>query len=69
MKRLSLVLVFAGAALSGCIVAPVGPGYYGHRRPVVVVPAVQAPPPVVIVRPGYGGRSDDGYGRRWRRND
>lgn len=69
MKSLSLVAVLAAAALSGCVVAPVGPGYYGHRRPVVVAPAVVAPPPpVVIVRPGYDGRGY-GYGRRWQRDD
>ncbi|WP_326539811.1 hypothetical protein [Pseudorhodoferax sp.] len=68
MKRLSLVAVLAAAALSGCVVAPVGPGYYGYRRPVVVAPAVVAPP-VVVVRPGYDGRPDYGYGRRWRRDD
>lgn len=67
MKALSLPLVLA-AALSGCVVAPVGPGYHGHRRPVVVAPAVVAPPPVVVVRPGYDRRFDDGHGRRWRRD-
>ncbi|RCW70184.1 hypothetical protein [Pseudorhodoferax soli] len=74
MKRLSLLAVLAVAALSGCVVAPVGPGYYGYRRPVVVAPPVVGPP-VVIVRPGYEGRpryDDDrgyGHGRRWRRDD
>lgn len=76
MKRLSLLAVLAAAALSGCVVAPVGPGYYGYRRPVVVAPPVVGPP-VVIVRPGYEGRprydDDRGYGyrdgRRWRRDD
>ncbi len=68
MKRLSLLAVVAVATLSGCVVAPVGPGYYGYRRPVVVAPAVVAPPPVVVVRPGYDGRGY-GYGRRWRHDD
>jgi hypothetical protein len=67
MKRLSLLAALAAATLSGCVVAPVGPGYYGHRRPVVVAPAVVAPP-VVVVRPGYDDRGY-GYGRRWRRDD
>lgn len=72
MKHLSLVAVLAGAALSGCVVAPVGPGYHGYRRPVVVAPAVVAPPPVVVVRPGrpgYDRRPDDRDGRRWRYRD
>lgn len=77
MKRLSLLAVLAATALSGCVVAPVGPGYYGYRRPVVVAPPVVGPP-VVIVRPGYEGRpryryrdndDDRGYGRRWRHDD
>ncbi len=83
MKKLVLVAVLAVATLSGCVVAPVGPGRYGHR-PVVVGPAVVGPP-VVVVRPepyrhgrgydrGYDrhdryDRGDDrGYERRWRRD-
>lgn len=76
MKRLSCAAVLACVALSGCVVAPVGHGYYG-RRPVVVAPAVVGPPPVVVVRPGYGRGYDryerrdheDGRGRGWRRED
>lgn len=68
MKHLSLAAVLASAALSGCVVAPVGPGYHGHRRPVVVAPAVVAPP-VVVVRPGYDRRPDYREGRRWRHRD
>lgn len=73
MKRLPLLAVLAVAGLTGCVVAPVGPGYYHRQRPVVVAPP--PPPPVVIVRPGYDDRRwDRGYrydrqdrdGRRWR---
>lgn len=68
MRKLSLAAVLVAAALSGCVVAPVGPGYHTHRRPVVVAPAVVAPPPVVIVRPGYDAPGYGyGDGRRWRR--
>lgn len=69
MKRLLSIAVLACAGLSGCVVAPVGRGYYGHGRPVVVAPA----PPVVVVRPGhpgypgYGGPGWYGDGRGWRR--
>lgn len=77
MKRLSLIAVLSVAGLTGCVVAPVGPGYYHRSRPVVVAPP---PPPAVIVRPGYddrhwdrGHRHDryeryDRDGRRWRRD-
>lgn len=82
MKSLSIVAVLACTVLSGCVVAPVGPGYYRHR-PVVVGPAVVGPPPVVVVRPGYGRGYDrhdhydrddrggryDRRGRGWRNDD
>jgi len=62
-KRLSALAAAAGLAflLSGCIVAPIGPGpvavYPG--RPVYVEPA----PVVVVPAPGYYR----GWGyRRWR---
>jgi hypothetical protein len=45
--KLLIALVF-GAALSGCIVTPVGP----PRRAYVGV-GVVAPAPVVVVRGGY----------------
>lgn len=45
--KLLIALAF-GAALSGCIVAPVGP----PRRAYVGV-GVVAPAPVVVVRGGY----------------
>lgn len=74
MKRLSLLAILAVAGLSGCVVAPVGPGYHHRHRPVIVAPP---PPPAVIVRPGYDdrrwdrGRRHDRYdrdGRRWHRD-
>ena len=45
--KLLIGLVF-GAALSGCVVAPVGP-----PRPAYVGVGVVAPAPVVVVRGGY----------------
>ncbi|GAA4322768.1 hypothetical protein GCM10023144_03050 [Pigmentiphaga soli] len=51
MKRFLLPLC-AAAALSGCVVAPVGPGPVVYR-PAVVAPARVYVPPVVV-RPGYG---------------
>lgn len=68
MKRLFSIALLACAGLSGCVVAPVGPGY-GYGRPVVAAPVVvePVPPPVVVVRPGYGGPGWYGYGGRWRR--
>jgi hypothetical protein len=47
-----LIALGIGAALSGCVVAPVGP-----PRAYVGV-GVVAPAPVVVVREGY-------YWRRW----
>lgn len=46
-------LLLAGIAVtaSGCVVAPVGPGY--AYRPVRVAPVVVAPAPVVVVRRPY----------------
>ncbi|HEY2807826.1 MAG TPA: hypothetical protein VGI91_03445 [Steroidobacteraceae bacterium] len=41
-----LAAVVLGAALSGCVVAPIGPG----RRAYV---GVVVPPPVVVVGGGY----------------
>jgi hypothetical protein len=52
--KLLIVLGF-GALLSGCVVAPVGPG-----RAYVGVAA-----PAVVVRPYYYGHYYYGYGRRW----
>jgi hypothetical protein len=50
VKRLFKVLIPLGLALTaGCVVAPVGPGYYGARVGVV------APAPVVVVRPYHYG--------------
>lgn len=71
MKKLVLVAVVAVATLSGCVVAPVGPGY-GRHHPVVVGPAIVAPPPVVFVRPegrGYYRGYDRGHDRgHWGRD-
>jgi hypothetical protein len=67
MKKLVLVGVLAVATLSGCVVAPVGHGHVRHR-PVIVGPAIVAPPPVVYVRPD--GRGDGrGYYRHDRGHD
>lgn len=60
MKKLALVAVLAVATLSGCVVAPVGPGHMRHR-PVIVGPGIVAPP-VVVVRP-------DGHDRGYYRGD
>lgn len=62
-KRLSALAAAAGLAvlLSGCIVAPIGPGPVAvyPARPVYVEPA----PVVVVPAPGYYR----GWGyRRWR---
>ena len=48
MKTMLRLLVAAalGAALSGCVVAPLGPPHRGYVGVVV-------PPPVVVVRGGY----------------
>lgn len=73
MKRLlSAATVLACLALTGCAIVPAGP-YYGHGRgTVIIAPAVEAPPPV-IVRPyrRYEGdwRRDGRYGRDGRRGD
>jgi hypothetical protein len=61
--KVSLV-VFALAALGGCIAVPVGPGYYGGGNGYYA----PAPPPVYY-GPSfgfgyYGGRG--GYGRGYR---
>jgi len=49
MKRLILSLIpLSVLALAGCVVAPVGGGYYYHPRALIVAPA-----PVVAVRPNY----------------
>jgi hypothetical protein len=43
MKRLTaLIALLAVLPLTGCIVAPAGPGYY-RARPVVVAPVVVRP--------------------------
>jgi hypothetical protein len=67
MKKLVLVAVLAVATLSGCVVAPVGHGHVRHR-PVIVGPAVVAPPPVVVVRPDRRG-DGRGYHRHDRGHD
>ena len=50
-KFAALAVVLAGAALGGCAVVP------AYEPAVMVRPAVvYAPPPVIVVRPGYGHR-------------
>ncbi len=50
-----LIGLSLGALLTGCVVAPVGPG-----RAYVGVAA-----PAVVVRPYYYGHYGYDYGRRW----
>jgi hypothetical protein len=59
-KRLSGLLAFSGlaAALSGCVVAPVGYDTYGGYPSGQVYVA----PPPVVVAPGYYGRGYYGRG-------
>jgi hypothetical protein len=59
MKRIRLALLAGTAAisavlLSGCIVAPVGPGRPVYYRPAVVAP-VYVPPVVIRPAPRYCG--------------
>jgi len=61
LKRIAALMAFGGLAtlLSGCVVAPLGYETYG------AYPSAQvyvAPPPPVVVSPGfYGYRGDQGY--------
>lgn len=57
LSSATLAAICATAALSGCVVAPVGmePGYYGHGNggPGYGGPVYAAPPGVVYVAPTY----------------
>ena len=61
LKRVAALLAFGGLAtlLSGCVVAPLGYDNYGaYPQGQVYV----APPPPVVVSPGfYGYRNHPGY--------
>ena len=61
LKRIAALLAFGGLAtlLSGCVVAPLGYDNYGaYPQGQVYV----APPPPVVVSPGfYGYRNNYGY--------